>query len=168
VSFAFFVLFSAVAAVSVNMGIFIVFRLLVCGAAASVQSVGSGTVADVWEPKDCGESMRYLYAGSPVRPCPYTYDWRYPDPSFWLAKHLVVSHRCWQLMLALIIFCLTETVRKKVMSGEDKGPSLSSQLAVICSGVKPLRILCLPCHPAMFVAVHAAGIRFGVDVHGIR
>jgi MFS family permease len=63
VSFAFFVMFFAIAVVSVNMGIGIVFRLLMSGAAGSVQSVGSGTIADFWEPKERGKAMGIFMLG---------------------------------------------------------------------------------------------------------
>jgi MFS family permease len=56
-------MFFAIAVVSVNMGIGIVFRLLMSGAAGSVQSVGSGTIADFWEPKERGKAMGIFMLG---------------------------------------------------------------------------------------------------------
>jgi predicted MFS family arabinose efflux permease len=51
-SFSLFVVFLVCSAVSVNITMLIVFRILSGGAAASVQAVGAGTVADIWEPKE--------------------------------------------------------------------------------------------------------------------
>ena len=62
-SFALFVLFAALAAVSKNIGTLIVFRMLSGGAAASVQAVGAGTIADIWESRERGRAMGIFYLG---------------------------------------------------------------------------------------------------------
>ena len=41
----------------------IVFRVLSGGASASVQSVGAGTVADIWDPKARGKAMGVFQLG---------------------------------------------------------------------------------------------------------
>jgi MFS family permease len=46
----------------------IVMRVLSGGAAASVQAVGAGTVADVWEPKERGKAMGLFYLGPLMGP----------------------------------------------------------------------------------------------------
>ena len=58
-SFFFFIVFSAIGGVSVNIAMLIVFRILMGGAAASVQVVGAGTIADIWQPKERGRAMAY-------------------------------------------------------------------------------------------------------------
>lgn len=63
VSFFLFLVFNILAAVSVNMAMFIVMRLLAGGAAASVQAVGAGTIADVWQVKERGTAMGTFYLG---------------------------------------------------------------------------------------------------------
>ena len=62
-SFALFVLWSVLAAVSKSIGMLIVFRMLSGGAAASVQAVGAGTIADLWESRERGRAMGYFYLG---------------------------------------------------------------------------------------------------------
>src|SRR5436190_19144871 len=62
-SFALFVLFAVLSAVAKNIGMLIVMRLLSGGAAASVQAVGAGTIADIWEPKERGRAMSVFYLG---------------------------------------------------------------------------------------------------------
>lgn len=57
VSFALFLVFNILAALSVNISMFIIFRLLGGGAAASVQAVGAGTIADIWEVRERGKAM---------------------------------------------------------------------------------------------------------------
>ncbi|KAJ9643579.1 hypothetical protein H2199_004258 [Coniosporium tulheliwenetii] len=57
VSFALFIVFNVLSAVSTGIGMFIVMRLLSGGAGASVQAVGAGTIADLWEPKERGRAM---------------------------------------------------------------------------------------------------------------
>ncbi|OCK77589.1 MFS transporter [Lepidopterella palustris CBS 459.81] len=63
VSFAMFVLFAVLSAVSTNIAMLVVMRVLSGGAAASVQAVGAGTIADIWEPKERGKAMGLFYLG---------------------------------------------------------------------------------------------------------
>ena len=63
VSFFVFVVFNVLSAVSVNIAMFIVMRILSGGAAASVQAVGAGTIADIWHVKERGNAMSMFYLG---------------------------------------------------------------------------------------------------------
>lgn len=62
-SFFLFLIFNVLSAVSTSIGMFIVMRILSGGAAASVQAVGAGTIADIWEVKERGRAMGYFYLG---------------------------------------------------------------------------------------------------------
>ena len=68
VSFALFVLWNILAAVSTNIAMLVVTRLLGGGAAASVQAVGAGTIADIWEVKERGKAMGIFYLGPLMGP----------------------------------------------------------------------------------------------------
>lgn len=57
ISFSLFVVFSVLSAISSNIAMLIVFRVLGGGAAASVQAVGAGTISDLWEPFERGQAM---------------------------------------------------------------------------------------------------------------
>ena len=63
ISFTLFVLFAILSAISTSIVMLIVMRLLSGGAAASVQAVGAGTIADIWEPKERGRAMGIFYLG---------------------------------------------------------------------------------------------------------
>jgi multidrug resistance protein len=63
VSFSLFIVFGVVSAEAQNIGMFIAARLLSGGAAASVQAVGAGTIADIWEPRERGKAMGIFYLG---------------------------------------------------------------------------------------------------------
>jgi multidrug resistance protein len=63
VSFVLFTLFGVLSAVANSIGMLIAMRMLSGGAAASVQAVGAGTIADIWEPKERGEAMGIFYLG---------------------------------------------------------------------------------------------------------
>ncbi|KAJ9611149.1 hypothetical protein H2200_004332 [Cladophialophora chaetospira] len=62
-SFAMFVLFSVLSAVSHSISMLITVRLFAGGAAASVQAVGAGTIADIWESRERGRAMGIFYLG---------------------------------------------------------------------------------------------------------
>ena len=68
VSFALFVLWNALAAVSTNIAMLVIFRLLGGGAASSVQAVGAGTVADLWEVQERGKAIGIFYLGPLLGP----------------------------------------------------------------------------------------------------
>lgn len=57
VSFSLFVVFSVLSALSKNIGMLIAMRILGGGASASVQAVGAGTIADLWEIYERGQAM---------------------------------------------------------------------------------------------------------------
>ncbi|KAH0378150.1 MFS general substrate transporter, partial [Aureobasidium melanogenum] len=63
VSFFVYLVFNILSAVSVNIAMFIVMRVLSGGAAASVQAVGAGTIADVWDVRERGNAMSMFYLG---------------------------------------------------------------------------------------------------------
>ena len=68
VSFTLFVLFNILAALSQNISMLVVTRLLGGGAAASVQAVGAGTIADIWEVRERGRAMGFFYLGPLMGP----------------------------------------------------------------------------------------------------
>ena len=63
VSFGMYVLWCVLSAVSNSIGMFIVMRMLNGGASASVQAVGAGTIADIWEVRERGRAMGIYYLG---------------------------------------------------------------------------------------------------------
>jgi multidrug resistance protein len=62
-SFLLFTIFAILSAVAKNIGMLIAMRMLSGGAAASVQAVGAGTIADIWETKERGRAMGIFYLG---------------------------------------------------------------------------------------------------------
>ncbi|KAM3547413.1 hypothetical protein ARSEF4850_010041 [Beauveria asiatica] len=68
VTFLLLAVFNLVCAVSSSIGMFIAMRLLAGGACASVQAVGAGTVADLWEPQDRGRAMGIFSLGPMLGP----------------------------------------------------------------------------------------------------
>jgi len=68
VSFTFFVIFNVLTAVSNNIALFLVMRVLAGGSSGSVQAVGAGTIADIWEVKERGRAMGYFYLGPLMGP----------------------------------------------------------------------------------------------------
>jgi hypothetical protein len=63
VSFVFVILWYILSAVSKNITMLIIMRIFAGGASASVQSVGAGTIADIWEVKERGMAMSTFYLG---------------------------------------------------------------------------------------------------------
>ncbi|KXH65730.1 major facilitator superfamily transporter [Colletotrichum salicis] len=111
-SFALFVLFSILSAISVNIEMLIVMRLLAGGASASVQAVGAGTIADIWEPRERGRAMSIFYLG------PLTGPLLAPIIGGALAQRFGWQSTMWTLaiygglVLVMILFCLPETLAR--------------------------------------------------------
>ncbi|EXJ60004.1 hypothetical protein A1O7_04152 [Cladophialophora yegresii CBS 114405] len=67
-SFTMFILFSVLSAISHSISMLIAVRLFAGGAAASVQAVGAGTIADIWESRERGRAMGIFYLGPLCNP----------------------------------------------------------------------------------------------------
>lgn len=112
-SFVLFVLWAILSAVSNNISMLIVMRTLVGGSSASVQAVGAGTIADIWEVKERGRAMGLFYLGPLCGPL------FAPIIGGALAQGLGWRSTQWFLViyggitLLLIIFALPETLRSR-------------------------------------------------------
>ncbi|KAJ5172917.1 hypothetical protein N7492_005510 [Penicillium capsulatum] len=62
-SFSLFVVFNCLCAISDSIAMLIVMRMLSGGASASVQAVGAGTIADLWDVRERGRAMSIFYLG---------------------------------------------------------------------------------------------------------
>ncbi|KAI0908619.1 major facilitator superfamily domain-containing protein [Ustulina deusta] len=122
-SFALNVAFSAASGGSQNIGQLIVFRTFAGGAAASVQAVGAGTIADLWEPRERGRAMGFFYLGPLMGPllAPIIggaltsgYGWR--STMYFLAVYGAV-------IFGLILFGIPETLPRSLQ--EQKFASAS-------------------------------------------
>lgn len=130
ISFTFFTIFAILSAVSTNMAMFIVMRTFSGGAAASVQAVGAGSVADIWETKERGKAMGMFYLGPLCGPLfapiiggvlAQTLGWR--STQWFLAIYGAVT-------LIIIIFAMPETLRKQSPSSAPaQHPSVDTTVA---------------------------------------
>ena len=112
-SFALFFVFNVLAAESQNIAMFIVTRLRSGGAAASVQAVGAGTIADIWEVKERGRAMGIFYLGPLCGPL------LSPIIGGILAEKLGWRSTQWFLaifgaiIMIFVLFALPETLRQR-------------------------------------------------------
>ncbi|RVX74858.1 hypothetical protein B0A52_01135 [Exophiala mesophila] len=111
VSFALFVVFSVLSAVSHSITMLIVMRMIAGGAAASVQAVGAGTIADIWESRERGRAMGIFYLGplcgpllAPIIGGIVAQHWGWRSTQWALAIYAVLT-------LIFVCFALPETVR---------------------------------------------------------
>lgn len=113
ISFMLFTVFAILSALSTDMAMLVVMRTLSGGAAASVQAVGAGTVADMWEPKERGKAMSMFYLGPLCGPL------LAPVIGGVLAQTLGWRSTQWFLAiyggftLVLIVFAMPETLGRK-------------------------------------------------------
>ncbi|KAI1657245.1 MFS general substrate transporter [Daldinia decipiens] len=177
-SFFLNVVFSLVSGLSVNIGMLIVFRILSGGAAASVQAVGAGTIADCWEPRERGRAMGYFYLGplmgpllAPIIGGALTEGFGWRSTVWFLTAYGAV-------VFILVLFCVPETLakRKPTAAAESSHPDGLSRVSTTRSVqvhtkqafvqlkkcfVDPLEIIMYLRFPAVAITVYYAAITFG-------
>ena len=158
----------------------IVMRLLGGGASASVQAVGAGTIADIWEPGERGRAMGIFYLGPLMGPLlapmiggalAQRFDWR--APMWFLSIYAGI-------MLFLLVFRLPETLPKREPPQPYPGTAVASndlQRATTARSMKekakyaallfkrfiadPLQVIMYLRYPAVAISVYSAAIAFG-------
>ncbi|KAL9588037.1 MAG: hypothetical protein Q9203_003156 [Teloschistes exilis] len=182
VSFTLFLLWNVLAAVSTNIAMLVITRLLGGGAAASVQTVGAGTIADIWEVKERGKAMGVFYLGPLMGP------FLAPIIGGVLAHNLGWRSTQWALvvyggfLLFILFFALPETLKNPVLVIKEsaKGTEVSrptlkkttsaqvvhQETKFIVKWLKrvfvdPLKIMHYLRFPAVAITVYYASITFG-------
>lgn len=181
-SFVLFVVFNIVGAIANSISMLIVFRMLGGGAAASVQAVGAGTIADIWEPRERGQAMGIFYLGPLCGPLfapiiggilAQRWDWR--STQWFLSIYGFVT-------FVFILFALPETLknRKSIKDRVEKQTTDGLQQLTRVSTrekvqrrtkkwlhvakvvfVDPLKIILFLRFPAVLLTVFYASITFG-------
>ncbi|KFY36971.1 hypothetical protein V494_04913 [Pseudogymnoascus sp. VKM F-4513 (FW-928)] len=178
--------FSETLAISTSISMLIVMRLLSGGAAASVQAVGAGTIADIWESKERGKAMGIFYLGPLMGPllAPIIggalggrFGWR--SSQWFLAIY-------GGILIFVLTFCLPETLQRTVPIAElasgspetNETPvmpvasrittrqSVKDQTVTVARVLKrcfidPLMIVTYLRFPAVALTVYYAAITFG-------
>ncbi|KAI3325894.1 major facilitator superfamily transporter [Xylariaceae sp. AK1471] len=181
VSFALNAVFTAASGLSQNIGQLIVFRIFAGGAAASVQAVGAGTIADIWESRERGRAMGIFYLGPLTGPLlapviggalAEAFGWR--STMYFLAVYGA-------LIFVLVLFGVPETLprREQVSIPDDENNNnntlsrVSTRRSVVQAKTKtvgvwlkrifvdPLSILKYLRFPAVALIVSYAAITFG-------
>ncbi|KAL6891726.1 MFS general substrate transporter [Trichoderma longibrachiatum] len=176
ISFALFLVFAVLSAVSANIAMLIVFRVLTGGASASVQAVGAGTIADIWESRERGRAMSTFYLGPLLAPLIA------PIVGGALAQGFGWKATMWFLaiyglvILLLLIFCLPETLARKHKAEEPESTTTIRRMTTAESArvrtrnvaasakrifIDPLSVLLFLRFPPVFITVFTAAIAFG-------
>ncbi|KAI1418576.1 MFS general substrate transporter [Hypoxylon sp. FL1857] len=177
-SFFLNVVFSLLSGLSVNIGMLIVFRILSGGAAASVQAVGAGTIADIWEPRERGRAMGYFYLGplmgpllAPIIGGALTEGFGWRSTVWFLTAYGAV-------VFVLVLFCVPETLAKRRPATAVE-PSQANDLSRVSTArsvqvytkqaaawlkrcfLDPLEVIMYLRFPAVAITVFYAAITFG-------
>lgn len=174
-SFVLFVIFAILSAVSTNIAMLIVMRVFSGGAAASVQAVGAGTIADIWEARERGKAMGIFYLGPLCGPlfAPIIGGALGQGLGWRSTQWFLVIYGC--LTVISIIFALPETLAQPLISKPETRPDLArstTQASTITKTksvfthlnqifVQPLTILSWLRFPPVLLSVYYASITFG-------
>jgi len=182
VSFCLFVVFNVLCAISHNIVMLIVMRMLSGGASASVQAVGAGTIADLWDTHERGRAMTTFYLGplcgpliAPIVGGALAQRWNWRSTLWFLAAY-------GGLVAAFIFLALPETLAKRkalAMAENIEQPapverrlSRASSRQVVQFTTKwlkmlkmvfldPLKIVLYLRYPPVLLTVYYASITFG-------
>ncbi|KAB8260130.1 major facilitator superfamily domain-containing protein [Aspergillus pseudonomiae] len=181
-SFCLFVVFNVLCAISKSMAMLIVMRMLSGGASASVQAVGAGTIADLWESQERGRAMGIFYLGplcgplvAPIVGGALAQRWKWRSTLWFLAAYGGIT-------VAFIFLALPETL----ISAKSPSPNTSSEqqepigrrLSRVSSRqvvgfttkwlkvlkmalIDPLKIVLYLRYPPVLLTVYYASITFG-------
>ncbi len=164
------------------MGMLIVMRVLGGGAAASVQAVGAGTIADIWEVRERGRAMGMFYLGpllgpllAPIIGGALSQAWGWRSTQWFQVIYGGV-------LVVLLTFFLPETLAKKhpLVSPElDEKSAVRPQLTRISTRqsvqvktkkvvvvfkrcfIDPLSVILYLRFPAVALTVGLASVTFG-------
>ncbi|PBP16005.1 major facilitator superfamily transporter multidrug resistance [Diplocarpon rosae] len=180
-SFLLFTVWNIASAISSSMGMLIAMRVLSGGAAASVQAVGAGTIADIWEVRERGRAMGFFYLGpllgpllAPIIGGALSQAWGWRSTQWFQAIYGGV-------LVITLTFCLPETLAKKqswaLPGDEEKSqrPQLtrtSTRQSVHLKTKKtasifkrcfidPLSVILYLRFPAVALTVYLASVTFG-------
>ncbi|KAK2753048.1 hypothetical protein FQN55_005008 [Onygenales sp. PD_40] len=180
ISFTLFNVFNILSAVSTSIQMLIVMRLLSGGASASVQAIGAGTIADIWEPRERGRAMGIFYLGplcgpllAPIIGGAISQPWGWRSTQWFLTIYGGVT-------LLMIIFALPETLvfQKDPIAEVETNTDLNRPLSRVSSRqvvqntakwlkiskmwlIDPLKIVLYLRFPAVLLTVLCASIAFG-------
>lgn len=111
---------------SVNIAMLLVMRILGGGASASVQAVGAGTIADIWQPANRGRAMGIFYLGPLVGPlCAPIIGGSLTQGFGWRATMWFLSIYG-GVMLLMLLFCLPETLAKPPGGASAPAPATAT------------------------------------------
>jgi MFS family permease len=176
VSFLLNLLFTLAGGMSQNIVMLVAFRLLSGGAAASGQSVGAGTIADIWPPEERAYAISIFYLGPLAGPLflplvggalTQKFGWR---STMWF----LVAYG--GLVLLLILLALPETLPKKTREGTEITGRPSSDPTAVSTReessknmfgilkqliVEPFMVVVNLRFPAITLVIFCASIAFG-------
>lgn len=184
VSFVLFTLWNIVAAESTSIGMLIIMRVLGGGAAASVQAVGAGTIADIWETYERGRAMGIFYLGpllgpllAPIIGGVLSEAWGWRSTQWFQAIY-------GGILFLVLTFCLPETLARRLevapqphhnTDEKTTQPALArvptrqsvqirtkkaAKIFKRCI-IDPLSVLAYLRFPAVLITVYLASITFG-------
>lgn len=181
VSFSLFVVFNVLSAVSNSIAMLIVMRMLSGGASASVQAVGAGTIADIWDTHERGRAMGIFYLGplcgplfAPIIGGALSQRWGWRSTMWFLVIYGGVN-------VIFILLALPETlvVHKPAVSDAIRsGEPMQRQMSRVSSRrvaqwtttwlkrlkvffLDPLKIVLYLRHPPVLLTVYYASVTFG-------
>lgn len=168
ISFSLFIVFAVLCAVSTSISTLVVFRVLTGGASASVQAVGAGTIADIWESHERGRAMGTFYLGPLLGPliAPIVGGVLAQEFGWQASMYFLVIYGA--VILVLLFFLLPETLARPGHEEppDPEPPDPEPAARKLARGLRrvvvdPLAVLLFLRFPPVLITVLVAAIAFG-------
>ncbi|EAW18090.1 MFS transporter [Aspergillus fischeri NRRL 181] len=159
-SFFFLGLFSILAAISPNIGMFIAMRLLSGAASASLQAVSAGTISDMFDAQERGKAMGAFMLGpmlgpmfAPIIGGALVTRWSWRSTQWFMVIY------GWAVFLIMVFF-MPETATNLEENQWDERATSTRAMRVVNLLLKPIKAATLLQYPPILITVYYTSIVF--------
>ncbi|KAJ5375430.1 hypothetical protein N7517_007436, partial [Penicillium concentricum] len=160
-SFFFLGIFSILAAISPNIGMFIAMRLLGSASSASLQAVSAGTISDMFEVQDRGKAMGAFMLGpmlgpmfAPIIGGALTMRWSWRSTQWFMVIY------GWAVFMVMVFFMPETTTNLQENRREHRNDAISPGKKAINLLLKPMEAVKLLRYPPILITVYYTSIVF--------
>ncbi|PKX96937.1 putative MFS transporter [Aspergillus novofumigatus IBT 16806] len=158
-SFFFLGLFSILAAISPNIGMFIAMRLLTGAASVSLQAVSAGTISDMFDAQERGKAMGAFMLGpmlgpmfAPIIGGALVTRWSWRSTQWFMVVY------GWAVFLIMLFF-MPETATNLEANQRNEWATSTRAMRVVNLLLKPVQAASLLRYPPILITVYYTSIR---------
>ena len=160
-SFLFLGIFSILAAISPNIGMFIAMRLIANASSASLQAVSADTISDLFETQERGKAMGAFMLGrmlgpmfAPIIGGALTMHWSWRSTQWFMVIY------SWAVFAVMVLFMPETATNLEENRGKHRNDATSSGKKALYFLLKPMEAAKLLQYPPILITVYYTSIVF--------